>query len=84
MTLCFGSSESIYAQPKRSTLRAAHLILQYIKGTLGKGVLFIRGKKLTLEAYTNANYIGSVDYKRSTLDYCTFLRSNLVTWKSKT
>uniref|UniRef100_A0A2P2QLF0 Retrovirus-related Pol polyprotein from transposon TNT 1-94 n=1 Tax=Rhizophora mucronata TaxID=61149 RepID=A0A2P2QLF0_RHIMU len=45
-----------------------------------KGVLF---KKLTLEAYIDADHIGFVMDKRSTSGYCTYMDENLVTWRSK-
>ena len=54
-----------------------------LKGTSGMGVLFKRGNELTLKAYTNANYAGSIDDRRSTSGYCTFLEGNLITWRSK-
>ena len=38
---------------------------------------------MSLEAYTDANYVGSIADRRPTLCYCTFLGWNLVTWKSK-
>ena len=46
-------------------------------------ILFKKGETLTLEAYTDADYSGSVVDRRSTSGYCTFLRGNLVTWRSK-
>ena len=58
-------------------------ILQYLKGTLGKGILFKKGKKLTLEAYIDAVYAGFVVDRRLTSGYCTYLGGNLVTWRSK-
>ena len=38
---------------------------------------------LALEAYTDADYTGSIMDRRSTIGYCTFLGGNLVTWRSK-
>ena len=38
---------------------------------------------LRIEAFTNANWVGSLLDRRSTIGYCTFLGDNLVTWKSK-
>ena len=58
-------------------------MLQYLKGTPGKGILFKRNGGLVLEAYTDADYAGSIIDRRSTSRYCTFLDGNLVTWKSK-
>ena len=69
--------------PKENHLRAVYRILQYLKGTPGKGILFTKGEEMTLEAYTDADYAGSVDDRRSTSGYCTFLGGNLVTWRSK-
>ena len=70
-------------QPKEAHLQAALRIVQYLKGTPGKGILFKRNKSVSLEAYTDADYVGSVVDRRSTTGYCTFLGGNLVTWKSK-
>ena len=59
--------------PKENHLRAVYCILQYLKGTLGKGILFKKGEEMTFEAYTDADYAGSVDDRRSSSGYCTFL-----------
>ena len=69
--------------PKGVHLQAVHRILQYLKGTPGKGILFKKGEGLTLEAYSDADYAGSIVDRRSTSGYCTFLGGNLVTWISK-
>ena len=70
-------------QPKEAHLQAALRIVQYLKGTPGKGILFKRNKSVSLEAYTDADYAGSFVDRRSIAGYCTFLGGNLVTWKSK-
>ncbi|XP_058767437.1 uncharacterized mitochondrial protein AtMg00810-like [Vicia villosa] len=70
-------------QPKEAHLQAALRIVQYLKGTPGRGILFKRNKSVSLEAYTDADYAGLVVDRRSTTGYCTFLGGNLVTWKSK-
>ena len=54
-----------------------------MKGNPGKGILFNKNDNLTLEAYTDTDYAGSLVDKRSTTGYCTFLGGNLVTWRSK-
>ena len=69
--------------PRESHLQAAYRVLHYLKGSPGKGILFKRNKELVLEAYTDADYAGSVVDRRSTTGYCTFLGGNLVTWRSK-
>ncbi|KAI3463728.1 hypothetical protein Pfo_020391, partial [Paulownia fortunei] len=69
--------------PKQTHLKAVHRILQYLKGSIGKGILFRKGESMTLEAYTDADYAGSLVDRRSTSGYCTLLGGNLVTWRSK-
>jgi hypothetical protein len=51
--------------------------LQYIKGTLGRGILFKRNGNTALEVYTDADYVESVVDKRSTIGYCTLLGGKL-------
>ena len=36
-----------------------------------------------MEAYTDVDCVGLVNDRRSTICYCTFVRGNLVTWRSK-
>lgn len=38
---------------------------------------------LNMEAYIDVDYAGSVNDRRSTSGYCTFMCENLVTWRSK-
>ncbi|KAK2966236.1 hypothetical protein RJ640_008219 [Escallonia rubra] len=69
--------------PKDVHLHAVYQILQYLKGSPGRGILFRKGTNIELEAYTDADYAGSLTDRRSTSGYCTFLGGNLVTWRSK-
>ena len=58
-------------------------ILRYLKSSLGKGLFFKKYEKRGIEAYTDADWVGSITDKRSTSGYCTFVWGNLVTWQSK-
>jgi len=62
-------------------LQVAYRVLQYLKATLCKGLLFKRGGSLTIDAHIDANYVGLMSDKRSTSSYCTFLCENLVIWR---
>ena len=68
--------------PKKTHLKAIYRILHYLKGTPEKGILFKKGEAISLEAYTNVDYVESMVDRRSTSGYCTFLGGNLVTWRS--
>ncbi|KAJ7968090.1 Retrovirus-related Pol polyprotein from transposon TNT 1-94 [Quillaja saponaria] len=69
--------------PRSDHLDAVHRILRYLKSAPGKGLLFENNKSLKLEAYTDADWAGSLDDRRSTSGYCTFVGGNLVSWRSK-
>lgn len=69
--------------PREMHLQAVNKILQYLKGSPGKRILFKRGGFMVLEAYTDADYAGSLVDRRSSFGYCTFLGWNLVTWAVK-
>lgn len=66
---------------KEIHLQAAFRIVPYLKGTPNRGILFERNGSVGLEAYTDADYAGSIMDRRTTIGYCTFLGGNLVTWK---
>ena len=69
--------------PREPHLQAAYRVLHYLKGNPMKRILFKKNDTLALEAYTDTNYASSIVDQRSTTRYCTFLRGNLVTWRSK-
>ena len=69
--------------PRERHLQAVTRILRYLKNNPGRGLLFKRDEKLSLEVYTDADHAGSIVDRRSTSGYCMFLGGNLVTWRSK-
>lgn len=54
-----------------------------MKGTLRKGLLVERHGHLQVEVYIDADWARSIIDRRSTSGYCTLVRGNLVTWRSK-
>ena len=65
-------------------MNAVICILRYLKSAPEKGILFTKNIDCqSMDAYTDVDWIGGVDDKRSTLGYFTFISGNLVTWKSK-
>ncbi|XP_059664264.1 uncharacterized mitochondrial protein AtMg00810-like [Cornus florida] len=69
--------------PRTPHLDAAIRILRYLKGCPSHSILFANHGHLSVEAWTDADYAGSVSNRRSTSDYCTTIGGNLVTWRSK-
>ncbi|RVW12247.1 Retrovirus-related Pol polyprotein from transposon RE1 [Vitis vinifera] len=70
--------------PREQHMNAVMRILRYLKNAPGKGILFAKNiDHQSIEVYTDADWVGAVDDRRSTSGYFTFVGGNLVTWKSK-
>jgi hypothetical protein len=69
--------------PKKQHMEAVMRIIRYLKGCPGKGLLYKSNGSLQVDCYTDADWAGSLDDRRSTSGYCTFLGGNLITWRSK-
>ncbi|XP_019053156.1 PREDICTED: uncharacterized protein LOC109114639 [Nelumbo nucifera] len=73
-------SQFIHA-PRTTHLEAAYRVLRYLKKIPWDWTPICGHMKV--EVYTNANWVGYVDDKKSTSGYCAFVWGNLVTWRSK-
>lgn len=72
------------SQPRTSHLLAAKRILRYIKGTLDHGLFFRpQYQPAGLSAYSDADWAGCPDTRRSTSGYLCYIGTNLVSWCSK-
>lgn len=69
--------------PRSSHLDVVHRILRYLKGCPGRGILFSNHGHLKIEGFTDADWAGCLDDRRSTSGYCVFVGGNLVSWRSK-
>uniref|UniRef100_A0A2N9GH94 Reverse transcriptase Ty1/copia-type domain-containing protein n=1 Tax=Fagus sylvatica TaxID=28930 RepID=A0A2N9GH94_FAGSY len=61
---------------------AAKRILRYLRGTFNHGIEFTSGP-LHLSAYTDADWAGDPDDRRSTSGFLVYLGNNAVTWSAK-
>jgi len=69
--------------PQEDHMEAAMRIVQYLKGTPGSEIMFQKHGHLNIKAYTDADWAGNPNDKRSTSGYFTLVEGNLVTWWSK-
>ncbi|CAN6470368.1 unnamed protein product [Victoria cruziana] len=69
--------------PTSIHLAAVDRILCYLKKNLGRSLLYTKREKVFIKAYTDADWAGSVDDRRSTYGYCVYLGGNIVIWRSK-
>jgi hypothetical protein len=69
--------------PREPHLTTAKRILRYLQGTLDLGLLLRRPSTSDLVVYTDADWVGCPDTRRSTSGYAVFMGDNLISWSSK-
>ena len=68
---------------KESHLTAIKRIIRYINGTYDYGIWYSRDSNECLSGYSDADWVGCIDDRKSTLGGCFYLGNNLVSWMSK-
>uniref|UniRef100_A0A2N9EKD3 Integrase catalytic domain-containing protein n=1 Tax=Fagus sylvatica TaxID=28930 RepID=A0A2N9EKD3_FAGSY len=68
--------------PTTTHLAAAKRVLRYIRGTFNHGIEFTPGP-LHLSVYTDADWAGDPDDRRSTSGFLVYLGNNAITWSAK-
>ena len=71
------------AAPKESHLIAVKRVIRYINRTSGYGLWYSKDSNACLAGYSDADWTGSVDDRKSTSGGCFYLGNNLVSWMSK-
>ncbi|GKV50619.1 hypothetical protein SLEP1_g57319 [Rubroshorea leprosula] len=69
--------------PTHNHFTVVKRILRYLKGTLNYGLQLFRNSSLSLHMFTDADWAGCVDTRRSISGYCLFLGNSLISWSSK-
>jgi hypothetical protein len=78
-----GIVSKFMARPKVSHLTATKRILMYIRGSMDYGIMFPsadQGKKCRLIGYTDSNWCGDIDDRKSTAGYIFSLGGSPVSW----
>jgi hypothetical protein len=69
--------------PQEPHLTAIKRILRYLQWTSDYGLLLRRSSSSNLIVYTDADWAGCSDTRRSTSGYAVFLRDNFISWSVK-
>ena len=69
--------------PREPHLDALKCILRYIRGTLHLGLVLRPFRQDDLVVYSDSDWAGCPDTRKSTSGYAVFLGDNLISWSSK-
>ncbi|KAM7489606.1 hypothetical protein LguiB_027090 [Lonicera macranthoides] len=69
--------------PIETHLLAAKRIFRYLKGTSDFGILYKRGEKTSLIGFSDSDYAGDLDDRKSTSGAVFMLNFGAITWSSK-
>ncbi|XP_062081408.1 secreted RxLR effector protein 161-like [Humulus lupulus] len=69
--------------PKQSHLTAVKRIFKYLAGTIEFGLWYSCDTNMSLVGYSDSDWAGSLDDRKSTSRGCFYIGNNLVSWFSK-
>ena len=83
IALAVGILARFCTNPKENHILVVKRIMRYLKGTKEYGLYYKKNENFELKAYTDANWVGSLDDKKSTSGGAFFLGNRLVSWTGK-
>jgi hypothetical protein len=69
--------------PTSTHLSAVKRILRYVQGTLSLGLKIRRSPSMMVSAFSDADWAGCIDDRRSTGGFAIFLGNNLISWTAR-
>jgi hypothetical protein len=70
-------------KPHEIHWNAAKVVLRYLKGTLDYGIKYTDASDVELTGYSDSDWAGNLDDRRSTTGYAFSIGSGVVSWSSK-
>ncbi|XP_068639307.1 uncharacterized mitochondrial protein AtMg00810-like [Aristolochia californica] len=71
------------SSPRHLHIAAVRRIIRYLQGSPTRGLFFPTSSSLQLVGYSDADWAGCSDTRRSTTAWCMFLGSALISWRCK-
>ena len=78
-----GVCSRFQSNPKVSHLNAVKRIIKYVGGTCNYGLFYSKEFNLSLASFSDSNWAGNADDRKSTTGGCFYVGANLVAWMSK-
>lgn len=78
-----GITARFFADPKETHMTTIKRIFRYLRGTEDYGLLYKKRNDFDLKVYTDADWAGNIDDRKSTSGGDFFLGERLVSWLSK-
>lgn len=78
-----GCCARFQADPKESHLKAIKRIIRYVSGTVDYGLSYSMDTNNSLVSYSDADWAGCVEDRKSTSGGCFYVGQNLVAWHNK-
>ena len=69
--------------PTEMHLASAKRILRYLQGTIDYGIFYKKGEKSSLIGFTDSDYAGDQDDRKSTSGYVFMMGSGAISWSSR-
>nr|GEZ95511.1 retrovirus-related Pol polyprotein from transposon TNT 1-94 [Tanacetum cinerariifolium] len=71
------------ARPTEKHVHAVKRIFRYLRGTVNRGLWYLKDSSVALTAFADADHAGCQDTRRSTSGSVQFLGERLISWSSK-
>ena len=78
-----GVCSRLQSNPKVSHLNAVKRIIKYVGGTCDYGLFYSKESNLSLASFSDSDWAGNADDRKSTTGGCFYVGANLVAWMSK-
>jgi hypothetical protein len=83
--ICFAINtlSQFQVEPRQEYWIAAKHVLRYIRGTINYGLRYTASSDIKLHGFTDSDWEGSAEDRKSTLGMCFSLVSTMITWGSE-
>jgi hypothetical protein len=70
-------------EPRGVYLIAAKHVMRYLEGTIDYGLRYVSDREISLQGFTDLDWVGSVAGQKSTSGCCFSLGSTMMSWFSR-